>query len=276
MEEGDYFLAGKIFAISLVHGGPAPRFLAPQIFHSLTQDPSKLEGNIYEIHDYEVRQALESLSNLQDIKQINDFVLEHPSLFEFAGTFRQIRNVEDRDKMVNQTVNWFLFGKTRSAIEALKEGLKTLGVLEQIENYPKVFEPLFIYRPNKLTADSFTAIFEVQRSISGSNKFESENLLLSLWNDLLMDIEEGQSELSLEMLLSFATGCPEVPPIGYTPDVPMIAFLHEPEADGNKSIFPKANTCGLKLFLPVVHVKYEEFKRAVECGIRNTKGFGYS
>ena len=65
---------------------------------------------------------------------------------------------------------------------------------------------------------------------------------------MLIDIEEGESELTMEMVLSFATGCPCVPPIGFSPIVAVIAFLHDLEADGNKSKFPKANTCALKLY----------------------------
>ena len=99
-----------------------------------------------DIYDLEFKYLLESLLNSQDVNRINDILSEHASLFEFAGTLRQVRNLEDRDKLVNQTINWFLFGKTRRALEALKEGMKTLGILEQIETYPKVFEPLFIYK----------------------------------------------------------------------------------------------------------------------------------
>ena len=137
---------------------------------------------------------------------MNDITSEHASLFDFAGTIRLIRYLEDRDKLVNQTIKWFLFGKTRPSLEAFKEGLKTLEVLEQIEKYPKVFEPLFVCQQKKLTADEITDIFQVQRS--------------SFWNDMLKDIEEGDSELSLAMILSFATGCSAVPPIGFSPVVP--------------------------------------------------------
>ena len=206
---------------------------------------------------------------------VNEFITNHSSLFEFAGTCRIIRNLEDRDKIVSQTTNWFLFGKTRPAIEAVKQGLKTLGVLEQIEMYPDVFAPLFTHQQKKLTADEVSDLFQVECSTPGSNKFESENLLLSFWNDMLQDVEDEQSKITLEMILSFATGCPEVPPIGFTPDAPLVAFLHEPESDGNLSKFPKANTCSLKLNLPVVHLKYVEFKTAMEFALQNTKGFGY-
>ena len=138
-----------------------------------------------------------------------------------------------------------------------------------------MFEPLFVYQHKKLTADEITDIFQVQRSPRGSNQYERENLLLSFWNDMLIDIEEGDSELSLAMILSFATGCSAVPPIGFSPVVPWIAFLHDPEADGKKSKFSKANTCALKLYLPTVHSTYNDFKNAITFAIRNTKGFGY-
>ncbi len=223
----------------------------------------------------EFKQVLESLLNFQEISEVSDFLSKHSSLFELAGTFRLVRNLEDRDKVVDQTINWFLFGKTRPALEALKEGLKTLGVLEQIEKYPNAFEPLFIYHHKKLTAEDITNIFKVQRSLPGSNKFETENLLLSFWHDLLIDIEEGESEITLEMVFTFATGCGEVPPVGFLPKVPMLAFLHDPESNGQKSKLPKANTCAIKLYLPTVHSKYDDFKNSIVYGISNTKGFGH-
>ena len=275
MENREYFLAGQIFAITLVHGGPAPHFLASQVFKSLIENPNKQKGTIDDIYDLEFKQVLESLLNFQEISEVSDFLSKHSSLFELAGTFRLVRNLEDRDKVVDQTINWFLFGKTRPALEALKEGLKTLGVLEQIEKYPNAFEPLFIYHHKKLTPEDITNIFKVQRSLPGSNKFETENLLLSFWHDLLIDIEEGESEITLEMVFTFATGCGEVPPVGFLPKVPMLAFLHDPESNGQKSKLPKANTCAIKLYLPTVHLKYDDFKNSIVYGISNTKGFGY-
>lgn len=268
IENREYFLAGQIFAISLVHGGPAPHFLAPQVFKSLIENPNKQKGTIDDIYHLEFKQVLEFLLNFQEISEVSDFLSKHPSLFELAGTFRLVRNLEDRNKVVDQTINWFLFGKTRPALEALKEGLKVLGVLEQIEKYPNAFEPLFIYQHKKITAENITAIVKVQRSLPGSNKFETENLLLSFWY-------EGQCEITLEMVFAFATGCGEVPAVGFLPKVPTLSFLHDPEPNGQKSKLPKANTCAIKLYLPTVHSKYDDFKNSIAYGISNTKGFGY-
>jgi hypothetical protein len=65
MENNEYFLAGQIFAVTLVHGGPAPHFLAPQVFKCLIEDPSKQKGTIDDIYDLEVKQVLNSLLSFQ-------------------------------------------------------------------------------------------------------------------------------------------------------------------------------------------------------------------
>ncbi len=53
------------------------------------------------------------------------------------------------------------------------------------------------------------------------------NLLLSFWHDLLIDIGEGESGITPEMVFTFATSCGEV-----------LAFLHDPEPNGQKSKLP--------------------------------------
>ena len=59
-EDGDYFLAGQIFAITFVHGGPPPHFLSHQVFECLIQNPDKQKGAIEDIYDLEVKGILES------------------------------------------------------------------------------------------------------------------------------------------------------------------------------------------------------------------------
>ena len=55
MEDGDYFLAGQVFATTLVHGGPPPQFLAPQVFESLIQNPNKQKGTMDDICDLDFK-----------------------------------------------------------------------------------------------------------------------------------------------------------------------------------------------------------------------------
>lgn len=76
--------------------------------------------------------------------------------------------------------------------------------------------------------------------------------------------------ITLTDILIFATGADRVPPLGF-PVKPKISFLH-----GDQSIYPKANTCGLELKLPVVHKNYEEFTEALSFGIGNCNSFGFA
>lgn len=73
-------------------------------------------------------------------------------------------------------------------------------------------------------------------------------------------------ELSLESIVSFATGMPEVPPLGFSPE-PSVTFQ-------STSNFPSANTCSNELKLPLRPMSNEEFNYNMTYGILNTAGFG--
>ena len=146
--------------------------------------------------------------------------------------------------------------------------------MNRSKSYPTLFRHLFVYQHEKRTVDIINDVFQVKRSVRGSNKFKRENILLSYWNEFLIDVEEGETELSLEMILGFAAGCREIPSIGFTSHTLSISFLHEKIII--KSQFPKANTFIVRLYLPTTHFTYNEFRNAMVLGILNTKGFGYS
>ena len=49
LEDDDYFLAGTVIAMSIVHGGPAPQFLSPLMFDALVYDLSKVVVPVQEV-----------------------------------------------------------------------------------------------------------------------------------------------------------------------------------------------------------------------------------
>lgn len=71
---------------------------------------------------------------------------------------------------------------------------------------------------------------------------------------------DGESMVTLGMILVFATCANRVPPLGF-PERPRIQFAHSQE-----SPFPMANTCALVLTLPV-HATYAQWKEKMESGI---------
>ena len=100
----------------------------------------------------------------------------------------------------------------------------------------------------------------------------TKNHIISYWNDYLQDVEEKErgANVIFSDILFFACGCKELPPLGSLTHV-TVEFLHEPEDDGKLSIFPKANTCGLVLHLPVTHTSYETFKKQSSLQLETAK-----
>lgn len=57
VREDEYFLAGKMVAVSVVHGGPGPHFLSEDLVHYLAGQPS-FKSTVDLITDEEIGKAL--------------------------------------------------------------------------------------------------------------------------------------------------------------------------------------------------------------------------
>ncbi|XP_070556619.1 G2/M phase-specific E3 ubiquitin-protein ligase-like [Ptychodera flava] len=152
-----------------------------------------------------------------------------------------------------------------------KDGLSTLGVLEQVISHPTAFREVFTYTEKILTARYVEDIFEIKYSEEGSNTRNDEMAVVSFWRDYLIDVEERDAEVTLQDIIVFATGQERIPPLGFCPP-PALEFLTGP-GDGRTKNFPVANTCSNILRLPIVK-SYDDFKFSMEFGVRNSHGFG--
>ncbi|KAJ8273933.1 hypothetical protein GJAV_G00107130 [Gymnothorax javanicus] len=154
-----------------------------------------------------------------------------------------------------------------------REGLKTLGVLEQIQKHPDSFRPLFCYEPRTLTADQVDDLFTIHLSPEGSNKRVAEEVVITFWRDYLQDAEEEEGPSKPQKILAFATRARVVPPIGFSPS-PSVEFIHKGDDDFSSTpLFPMANTCVNCIRLPL-HVSYQLFKEKFDFALGNTYGFG--
>lgn len=82
---------------------------------------------------------------------------------------------------------------------------------------------------------------------------------------------EGHKEkfdISLEKIMTFATGMPEEPPMGFQPK-PSLVFHSRAQ-----STFPTANTCANQISIPLNITSHEEFTYNLTFGITNCAGFG--
>ena len=57
VREDEYFFAGKMIAVSIVHGGPGPHFLSEDFVHFLAGQPS-FKATVNLITDDDIGQAL--------------------------------------------------------------------------------------------------------------------------------------------------------------------------------------------------------------------------
>lgn len=69
------------------------------------------------------------------------------------------------------------------------EGLKTLGLLEELRKNPAVFYNMFVSEEVPLQAKDLCTLFDVDFSLQGSNRRDRENMTICFWRDWLIDIE---------------------------------------------------------------------------------------
>ncbi len=255
-----YFFAGEVIAMSLVHGGPGFRCMAPVgvwhhivvmvpytikilfVYDSIVYGTRSVSVDINDVYDFELKTQLVRLINCKSVEEarslINDQAIEN--ILDLAGTLELIKSLEDVIRIVYNTAHWYLLDRVNCSLERFKEG-------------------------------SFTSLFIIFRSDKGSNKYQKESQVLSYWNDYLQDIDDGAGVVTFNDILFFSSGCKELPPLGLKLS---IRFLHTPESDGSMSQFPKANTCACILLLPTIHAEFMQFKEALTTAFLNAKGFG--
>lgn len=98
--------------------------------------------------------------------------------------------LKNKDSIVNIILRHVLVDSTRYLLEALKEGLETLGVLEAIKKHPEQFRELFT-RENIRPLDFATvdAIFHIDYDEQGSNERAVQDLTIFHWRIYLQECE---------------------------------------------------------------------------------------
>lgn len=62
VEENLYFEAGKMIAVSLVHGGPSPGFFSKTLFDCLVYGPEKVKPALEDVADVDVAQTIKMVN----------------------------------------------------------------------------------------------------------------------------------------------------------------------------------------------------------------------
>ncbi|XP_072572064.1 G2/M phase-specific E3 ubiquitin-protein ligase-like isoform X1 [Paramormyrops kingsleyae] len=264
-EDNEYFHIGRMIAVSIVHGGPGPRCLSPNLFLYLIGKVKTLEAPIEDIPDDEVKRGLLEIKNATSLSKLQELTEKYSSMLQTAGCYRFMKTLEDKKKVVDDYIQWYFIYRNHVSIQRFKEGLATLDFVNALEQHPSLFFSFMCYTETKLTADAVENIFHVQFSQPGSTNRQEEARVLSYWRDYLLYLEEKEASPSLEDVLMFGTGLKEVPPAAIQPQ-PQLVFQ-------KSARFPMANVCTNTIKIPILS-RYEDFQEAMDYGMQNSPGFG--
>ncbi|XP_028650961.1 uncharacterized protein LOC114646789 [Erpetoichthys calabaricus] len=264
LREDEYFLAGKMIAVSVVHGGPGPHFLSEDLVLYLAGQPS-FNATVNDVTEEEIKKALQEIDCAASVEALRECTLKHSTMLQTAGCLRYVATLEEKRTIVSDYLRWYIIDCNSCVIDRFKNGLSALQFLTALQQHPTLMIPVLCHSEKKVTALELEGLFKPDLSPSGSNRRLKEGQTLGYWADYLLDCEEGQAAVCVEDVFMFATGLTSLPPSGLEP-LPRIEFLDD-------SPFPMANTCSNTMKLPLLD-SYKVFKSHMDFGIQNSPGFG--
>ncbi|CAL8273850.1 unnamed protein product [Merluccius merluccius] len=259
LREDFYFDVGILLAMCLVHGGPPLLFFSPTLFQCLFNFPCdarlSLEHMTPDTHFTHILSTMAKADSVEDLQRTMAAAWEY---LELAGCNRPISSLDERDALVDDMVSFTLVTRMQLPLQRFREGLKTLGVFEQVQQHPAIFYRTFCGPEEVLDADTLGHLLTPQHSLAPQRLFTTkppsdqhllapqllipvprllpprppspqqeqgeEPTVLSYWKTFLQDCEDGRSSVSLQDLLCFTTGAEEVPATGLFPS-PTLSFI---------------------------------------------------
>ncbi|NXD05794.1 G2E3 ligase, partial [Nothocercus nigrocapillus] len=240
LKENLYFEAGRMIAVSLVHGGPSLGFFSKTLFDCLVYGPENVKPALEDVADVGVAQTIKMIKYSNSLSSLQSTVHDCYEFLAAAGCLRPVTTLCDKNMLVNDILVYHVIKRITSPLERFSSECSSIKTNSK---------PCLCNREIKVHFCKLLLNFPKDSTvISGLLKYE------------LTDLMSGESVVTLEDILLFATGCSSVPPIGFDPE-PTVKFLHIRYPIGNK-----LHNC---LELPITKT-YEQFKNKMEFTIRNT------
>ncbi|NXG20360.1 G2E3 ligase, partial [Grallaria varia] len=253
VKENLYFEAGRMIAVSLVHGGPSPGFFSKTLFNCLVYGPENVKPALEDVADVDVAQTIKTIKYANSLSSLQSAIHDCCEFLAAAGCLRPVTALCDKNMLVNDILIHHVIKRIISPLESFRQGLKTLGVLEKMQMHPDAFSSILCHKPERLSAEIICDLFTIHSSVR-------ENKGADFWMAYLQDVGSGESVVTLEDILLFITGSSSIPSVGFDPE-PTIKFLRIKYPVGNRLL-----NC---LELPITKT-YKQFKNKMELTIRNT------
>uniref|UniRef100_A0A4W5N1J6 G2/M-phase specific E3 ubiquitin protein ligase n=1 Tax=Hucho hucho TaxID=62062 RepID=A0A4W5N1J6_9TELE len=246
LREDVYFDVGCLLSLSLIHGGPPLGFFSRALYQHLFNFPRDTPLTVEDMGNTVFADKVKKIQESKSLEELREAMQSASEYLEVAGCMRPVDSLSDKDALVEDIVSFHLITRMQLPFQRFCEGLKTLGVFDQVQMFPGAFASLFCSSPDKLTAETMSALFTV--------KFSEQEETTGK--------EIGRCATSLEDVLIYATSTDVVPAIGFSPN-PTLSFLNPLDPAG---AFPESQPSSNHLVLPVVP-SYQVFKKNMEYAV---------
>lgn len=173
-------------AVCVVHGGVGQHLFSERLLHQISGIPTPPAT----VDDHTFREQLINIQEETTVREANSAIAEAADSLSIIGALRHVSSLEEKDSVVQSAADFFVNGTLATALDQFVEGLKTLGLLEELRKYPAVFYNMFVSEEIPLQPKDLCTLFDVDFSVQGSNRRDRKNMTICFWRDWLIDIED--------------------------------------------------------------------------------------
>ncbi|KAJ7381358.1 hypothetical protein OS493_001485 [Desmophyllum pertusum] len=271
LNAGDFKTCGKAMGMSVLQGGPAPNFLAPEVASYLVGAPLSPSEN----QDSLLRTAAERLSSATTDEQVKatltcDDVLDVLESIGYSG-IPQKETVAGIQPIIQSICIKDQLSQYLPQLVQIESGLYECGILSHMRRNTETWKPVFANgNCFTITADEFLDQMIVNFSESQIRK-DAEMNTYKFFSDVMASIDAGGIEgVSVMDLVKWMTGSSQIPPLGF-PKKFTVEFVHG--CLQGCCCQPTASTCDITMKLPV-HIDNEKaMEDMIVSALKDSYGF---
>ena len=159
-----------------------------------------------------------------------------------------------KSKIIQAVLMYEVISKSKVALDQLQSGLKILGILDEMQRYPQLFESVFTFKSLEITSDAVNSYFKYPGELSGQEQ--------SVKSMITRFIDQSSCErlMQLMQVMQYCTGSKSIPTVqSFQINV---AFHSEG--------YIHASTCTFSLSMPNCFTSYGLFDAAFDAAISSS------
>ena len=188
LEMGTFELFGKLVAVALVNGCPAPHFFCPLLAGYLFDVEKK--PTLDEIpKDCEFLAQIRKVSESCDEESFAHAVNGFPERFDMGYT-KAVVKLQDKDELVSACIKHVVISIVAEEIYSFKKGLSQFGVLESLRKFPE--SGILFLMHCEVSVEDVKGCFKPFYSLLGSEIHSKEIEITYKWHRFLKRVSKGQ------------------------------------------------------------------------------------